>query len=131
MKGKRGKRLNLTKLHAAAFLFTQGHNTAKGLSELLDTAEGTIYKWVKLPEWDKALDDLKFTGDRTLHREWRDIDRESGEEVELAKQLYLDARRQGITRGKADKIVAKVLNCSDKRIFNWRKRYGWDDEVRP
>ena len=54
MKEGRGKRLNLTKLSAAAFLFTEGHNTAKGLSEKLGTAEGTIYKWVKLPEWQKA-----------------------------------------------------------------------------
>ena len=129
MKEGRGKRLNLTKLSAAAFLFTEGHNTAKGLSEKLGTAEGTIYKWVKLPEWQKALDDLKFTGDRKLHREWRDIDRESGDEVNLAKQLYLEARAKGIRKGQADKEVAKVLDCSDKRIFNWRKRYGWDDEV--
>ena len=129
MKQGRGKRLNLTKLSAAAFLFTQGINTAKGLSEKVDIAEGTLYKWVKLPEWQKALDDLKFTGDRTLHREWRDIDRESGDEVALAKQLYLEARQKGITRGKADIAVAKVLGCSDKRIYNWRKRYGWEDEV--
>ena len=130
MKEGRGKRLNLTKLHAAAFLFTQGERTAKGLSEKVEIAEGTIYKWVKLPEWDKALDDLKYTGDRTLHREWRDIDRESGDEVALAKQLYLEARAKGITRGKADKAAAKVLNCSEKRIYNWRKRYGWEAEVR-
>ena len=130
MKEGRGKRLNLTKLSAAAFLFTQGINTAKGLAEKVDTAEGTIYKWVKLPEWSKALDDLKFTGDRTLHREWRDIDRESGDEVALAKQLYLEARQKGITRGKADNAVAKVLGCSDKRIYHWRKRFGWEEEVR-
>ncbi|MXV82378.1 hypothetical protein F4Z98_03310 [Candidatus Poribacteria bacterium] len=130
MKEGRGKRLNVTKLSAAAFLFTQGINTAKGLAEKVEIAEGTIYKWVKLPEWQKALDDLKFTGDRTLHREWRDIDRESGDEVDLARQLYIKHRRQGMRKGQADKAVAKVLNCSDKRIFNWRKRNGWDDEVK-
>ena len=131
MKEGRGKRLNLTKLSAAAFLFTQGINTAKGLAEKVDTAEGTIYKWVKLPEWEKALDDLKFTGARKLHREpARDIERESGDIVALGKETYLRYRAEGITRGKATIATAKVLNCSEKRIFNWRKRFGWEAEVR-
>ena len=132
MKEGRGKRLNLTKLSAAAFLFTEKPTIAvRELAARVSVAEGTIYKWVKLPEWQKALDDLKYTGDRKLHREWRDIDRESGDEVDLARQLYIKHRRQGIRKGQADKAVAKVLDCSDKRIFNWRKRYGWEDEETP
>ena len=131
MKEGRGKRLNLTKLSAAAFLFTEKPTIAvTELADRVKVAEGTIYKWVKLPEWSKALDDLKYTGDRKLHREWRDIDRESGDEVALAKQLYLEARAKGIRKGQADNAVANVLNCSDKRIFNWRKRFGWEEEVR-
>lgn len=122
----RGKRVNLTRLHAAAFLFTQGNNTAKGLSEAVDIAEGTIYKWVKRPEWQKALDDLKFTGDQTLHREpRRDIQRDAAEIVTQAKTLYQQSRADGNSEKRAVTYVSKALSIDRRRINKWRDRFGW------
>ena len=126
----KGKGINLTKLSAAAFLFTQGNTTAKGLSEAVNVAEGTIYKWVKLPEWQKALDDLKFTGERTLHREpRRDIQRDTGDIVSLAEQLYSDARKNGKTEKQAVTAACKALLIDRRRINKWRDRFGWEKEI--
>lgn len=124
----RGKRLNLTRLNAAAFLFTKGNTTAKGLAEAVKVSESRIYKWVKRPEWQKALDDLKFTGDRSLHREpRRDIARDAGEIVEHAETLYKQARADGNTEKQAVTFVCKALNISDRRRVNrWRERFNWE-----
>lgn len=125
-------KLIIEKLHAAAFHLTKHPEaTAKQIGDYIGTSERTIQRWSTTAEWHTALDNLGFTGDRGWRRNpHRDIERDSGDEVALAKQLYLEARAKGITRGKADIAVAKVLDCSDKRIYHWRKRFGWEEEVR-
>ena len=125
------KRTNLTKLSAAAFLFAQGNlNTAKDLAEAVKVAEGTIYKWVKLPEWDKALDDLKFTGDRKLHSEKRrDLLRDNREEVLNAEYFYLEARRGGKVHKKAVTFVSETLQIDRRRINRWYKDQGWEGKL--
>ena len=123
----KGKRVNLTRLHAAAFLFTRGNNTAKGLAEAVDVSEGRIYKWVKMPEWEAALDDLKFTGERKLHREpRRDIKRDNPEEVATAETLYKQSRADGNSEKKAVTFVSKTLSIDRRRINKWRDRFGWN-----
>lgn len=130
MKEGRGKRLNLTKLSAAAFLFSENPTIAvTELAARLKVAEGTIYKWVKLPEWDKALDDLKFTGERTLHREWRDIASESGDLVLKARQTYEQLIADGTPKHKLISETAKALDLPIPRVRNWAKRFEWDKEV--
>ena len=127
---RRGKRLNLTKLSAAAFLFSENPTIAvRELAARVKVAEGTIYKWVKLPEWDKALDDLKYTGDRTLHREWRDIASESGDLVRKAHALYRQLLADGTPKHKLIPTTARELGIPIPRVRNWAKRFQWDDEV--
>ena len=120
----------IEELHAAAFYLTKfPESTAEQVGAFVGKSKRTIQRWSKTAEWHNALDNLGFNGDRSWRRNpHRDIQRDSGDEVALAKQLYLNARTKGITRGKADKAVAKVLGCSDKRIYHWRKRFGWEDE---
>lgn len=129
-------KLIIETLHAAAFYLTKyPESTAEEVAAFVSTekrsvSKRTIERWSTTAEWHTALDNLGFTGDRGWRRNpHRDIERDSGDEVALAKQLYLEARAKGITRGKADKAVAKVLGCSDKRIYHWRKRWGWESEV--
>jgi len=125
-------KLIIEKLHAAAFYLTKyPESTAEEVGAFVGTSKRTIERWSTTAEWNQALDNLGFQGDRGWRRNIaRDIERDSGDEVALAKQLYLEARAKGITRGKADNAVAKVLGCSDKRIYHWRKRFAWEEEVR-
>lgn len=123
-------RINLTKLHAAAFLFSQGNNTAKGLSEAVGISEGNLYKWVKRPEWEQALDDLGFTGERSLHSEpRRDIKRDAGDLVETAETLYKQSRADGNSEKKAVTFVSTTLGIDRRRINKWRDRFNWESEV--
>ena len=125
-------KLILEELHAAAFYLTKyPESTAAEVAEFVGKSKRTIERWSTTAEWHTALDNLGFTGKRNWRRNpHRDIERDSGDEVALAKELYLNARREGVTRGKADIQVAKVLGCSDKRIYHWRKRFGWEDAVK-
>ena len=123
-------KLIIEELHAAAFYLTKyPESTAAEVGAFVGKSKRTIERWSTLPEWDTALDNLGFTGERN----WRRNPKENlavrlKDEIALAKQLYLEQRQNGVTRGKADKAVAEVLDCSDKRIYHWRKRFGWDDE---
>ena len=67
------------------------------------------------------------TGDRSLRRKaTRDLERESSDQIALAKSTYDAARDTGMNKGNASKHTAKIINVSEKTIFNWRKRFGWD-----
>ena len=67
------------------------------------------------------------TGKRSLRRKAsRDLERESGDVIDLAKSTYDAARDTGMNKGQASKHTAKIVNVSETTIFNWRKRFGWD-----
>jgi len=121
------KKTNLTLLATAAWHFTQGINTAKGLSEVTGISEGRIYKWVKMPEWDKALDDLKFDGDRSLHREpRRSIQRDNADLIADAKVIYDASRASGKTPQKAVTAVCDALGLKRRRVNEWRDKLKWE-----
>lgn len=124
-------KLIIEKLHAAAFYLTKyPESTAEEVGAFVGASKRTIERWSTTAEWHTALDNLGFTGDRDWRRNpHRDIERDSGDLVALGKETYLRYRFEGLTRGKATIATAKVLSCSEKRIYNWRKRFGWDDEV--
>ena len=124
--------MKIEELHAAAFHLTKyPDKSAEEIGAYVGKSKRSIERWSTTAKWHTALDNLGFTGDRGWRRKPnRDIMRDSGDEVALAKQLYLSARQKGFTRGKADTAAANVLDCSAKRIYYWRKRYGWEEEVR-
>ena len=123
-----GRRFNLYKIGAVAILFiTQPDKTVKEIAEAVGIREHTVYQWQAKGQWDKALDAFNFTGDRSLRRKAaRDLERESADLIALAKSTYSDARATGMNKGQASKHTAKIVNVSEKTIFNWRKRFGWD-----
>lgn len=122
------KNFNYYKMGAVAYLFiNEPEKTVKEIAEAVGIRENTVHQWQAKGEWDKALDAFNFTGDRSLRRKAsRDLERESSDVIALAKSTYLAARDTGMKKGQADKHTAKIVNVSEKTIFNWRKRFGWD-----
>ena len=123
-----GRRFNRYKIGAVAYLFiTKPDKTVKEIAAEVGVREHTVHQWKAKGEWDKALDAFDFTGDRSLRRKAsRDLERESGDVIDLAKSTYRAARAAGMNKGQASKHTAKIINVSEKTIFNWRKRFGWD-----
>ena len=122
------KNFNYYKMGAVAYLFiTEPDKTVKEIADAVGIRENTVHQWQAKGEWDKALDAFDFTGDRSLRRKAsRDLERESGDVIDLAKSTYSTARDTGMNKGDASKHTAKIVNVSEKTIFNWRKRFGWD-----
>ena len=122
------KNFNYYKIGAVAYLFiTEPDKTVKEIAAEVGVRENTVHQWLAKGEWDKALDAFNFTGDRSLRRKVsRDLERESGAVIALAKSTYRDARDTGMNKGNASKHTAKIVNVSEKTIFNWRKRFDWD-----
>ena len=113
---------------AVAYLFIKEPNkTVKEIADAVGIREHTVHQWQAKGEWDKALDAFNFTGDRSLRRKaTRNLERESADVIDLAKSMYHDARTAGMRKGEASKHTAKIVNVSEKTIFNWRKRFAWD-----
>ena len=123
------KNFNYYKMGAVAYLFIkEPDKTVKEIADAVGIRENTVHQWQAKGEWDKALDAFNFTGDRSLRRKAsRDLERESGDLIALAKSTYLAARAAGMRKGDASKHTAKIVNVSEKTIFNWRKRFRWDE----
>ena len=123
------KRFNYYKIGAVAYLFiTAPDQTVKEIAEAVGIHEHTVHQWHAKGEWDKALDAFNFTGDRSLRRKAaRDLERESSDRIALAKSTYGAARDAGMNKGQASTYTATSVDVSEKTIFNWRKRFGWDD----
>lgn len=122
------KNFNYYKIGAVAYLFiTEPDKTVKEIAEAVGIREHTVHQWHAKGEWDKALDAFNFTGDRSLRRKAsRDLERESSDQIALAKSTYAGARADGMNKGNASKHTAKIISVSEKTIFNWRKRFDWD-----
>ena len=122
------KNFNYYKIGAVAYLFiNEPDKTVKEIAGAVGIRENTVHQWQAKGEWDKALDAFNFTGDRSLRRKAsRDLERESSDLVALAESTYRADRDAGMNKGDASKHTAKIINVSEKTIFNWRKRFGWD-----
>ena len=123
------KNFNYYKMGAVAYLFiNEPDKTVKEIAGAVGIRENTVHQWLSKGEWDKALDAFNFTGDRSLRRKAsRNLERESSDLVALAESTYRAARDTGTNKGDASRYTAKIINVSEKTIFNWRKRFGWDE----
>lgn len=125
------RRVNLIKLHAAAFHFAKTPDcTAQALAQVVDVNVRTVYGWSRRPEWHAALDALHFIGDRAFAREsTRDALRDTSGLVEAAFEIYKKARLDGHTPKKAVTAITNELRINRRRINTWADRYEWEAEL--
>ena len=119
----------IEELTAAAFYFSKHpESTAEQVGAFVGKSKRTIERWSETAEWHTALDNLGFEGDRGWRRNvQRDVQRDDGDIVDLAKSVYLRHRGEGHRKGKSVEITARTVNKSDKTIRNWRKRFEWEE----
>ena len=120
-------KLIIEELHAAAFHLTKyPESTAEQVAAYVGKSKRTIERWSETAEWHTALDNLGFEGDRNWRRAiQRDIQRESGDLVQRAKETYQQLRKDGTPRHKLIRETADTLNIPIPRLRNWVKRFNW------
>ena len=121
----------LVKIHAAAFYFSHISRDVNDISEVFDVSKDAIYKWVKTPEWQYALDVFGYTGDREFaRRPRRDTARDAGEVFEKARDAYFKAMREGVPTRRLATVAGAAVGLPRRRIHAWAKQYGWREGIR-
>ena len=126
------RKSTLIKLHAAATIFAQRDGcSAKEIAETLDMPLNSVYHLAKQPEWDTALNTLRYAGDRAFKSEKRrDALRDSGDLVARARGLYLTQRSERFrTHKQAVSVVCDTLDLKRRRVNAWAAKFGWEREV--
>ena len=120
----------LIKLHAATTLFAERKGcSAKELADLLNVPVNSIYHYAKQPEWNESLDLLCYTGSRAFTKETtRDILKENGDTIALAKAIYKQERSDGSNHKKAVTAVVNELGLKRRRVNEWAKKFDWEAE---
>ena len=122
---------SLIKLHACATIFAIRYPcSAQEIADILDMPVNSVYHLAKQPEWDEALDSLRFQGPRKFATQpTRDPQRDTGELVAQAHAFYTVARKKGCTQKQAVSAVVEDLRLKRRRINEWAERYNWEKNL--
>lgn len=125
-------KLIIEKLHAAAFYLTKHPEaTAEEVGQFVGASKRTIERWSQTAEWQTALDNLGFKGDRNWRRNpHRDIERDAGEDFKRVKSTFFQVIEEGTHPRNAARQTAQRTGIHQRRIDGWAKRYGWREESR-
>ena len=86
----------------------------------------TIRRWAKDEEWEIALDNVNYTGDRSFTTlPFRDTERDAGETFEKARPAYINAINAGETKHRLATIAGKAVGLPRRRIHAWATQYDW------
>jgi len=121
-------KLIIEELHGAAcYLRKYPEATAAEVGEFVGKSKRTIERWSETAEWETACANLRvdFTGWRRNVQ--RNLERESGELVERAEQIYRELQKSGTPRHKLIPETARQLNIPIPRVRYWAKRNAWGD----
>ena len=126
-------KLIIEELHAAAFFFSKHpESTAADVGAFVGKSPRTIERWSQTAEWNTALDNLGFKGDRNWRRTiQRDIQRESGDLVDQARSTFEQLLADGTPRHQVIRATAVATGLPIPRIRNWVKRFGWEEKQNP
>ena len=118
---------SIAKIHAAATYFAFVSRDITAIAKAFSVDTRTIRRWAKDEEWEIALGNVNYTGDRTFETQpYRDTERDAGDTFEKARTLYIEALNSGIPKHKLASLTAKATGLTPRRIRNWAKQFNWE-----
>ena len=122
------KQRNYIKLHAAAFIFAKITREAGQIADMLGITDKTVRRYTDDPEWDNALDDLGYTGDRSFtSAKKRDAKRDTPEKYKQAYDLYLQHVKDNTPQHKIASRVGEETDLPASTVRRWAKLGNWID----
>ena len=123
-------KVNVVKLHAAAFYFSVYSQNAGEIARHVNVSERTVHRWAALSEWQSALDALGYTGEREfVYHPKRDTQREHGAVYDHAKAVYLGFYNEGVSKYKLASLTAEVVRLPREKISRWARTDNWRGET--
>ena len=114
------------KIHAAATYFAFVSRDITAIAQALGVDTRTIRRWAKDEEWEIALGNVNYTGDRNFETQpYRDTERDAGDTFEKARTLYIEALNTGVPKHKLATIAGKAVGLPRRRIHAWATQYNW------
>lgn len=112
----------------AACLFSTD-TPASEIARLLDVSVRTVERYTETDLWHTTLDTLEVTGNRDFVRKpRRDIERESGKQIEYVHQVYVEVIKEGNKVRDAARLTSERTGVPITRIREWRRRFDWQRE---
>ena len=119
---------SIGKIHAAATYFAFVSRDISEIAQAFSVDTRTIRRWQKDAEWEIALQNVNYTGDRSFDTQpFRDTQRDAGDTFEKARQIYIEALRNGEPKHRLATIAAKATGLTPRRIRNWARQFRWAD----
>ena len=116
------------KLHAAAFIFAKITRSASEIADMLGITDKTVRRYTDDPQWDHALDELGYTGDRSFtSAKKRDAKRDTPEKYKQAYDLYVQHVKDNIPQHKIASRVGEKVELPASTVRRWAKLGNWID----
>ena len=117
----------IAKIHMAAGFFAVVTRDASEIGEMMGMSSRNVIRYSKEPEWATALEAVGYTGDRTFRVNKYGRDPEGTAEFKEAKEVYLKNQNTATSAWQCAVATAEELDLIPRTVWNWSKRYGWND----
>lgn len=117
---------NYIKLHAAAFIFAKITRAASEIADMLGITDKTVRRYTDDPQWNNALDELGYTGERSFtSAKKRDAKRDTPEKYKQAYDLYLQLRKENTPQHKIASRVSEESDLPASTVRRWARLGNW------
>lgn len=120
------KQRNYIKLHAAAFIFAKITRGAGEIADMLGITDKTVRRYTDDPQWDNALDELGYTGERSFtSAKKRDAKRDTPEKYKRTYDLYLQLREENTPQHRIASRVGEETGLPASTVRRWARLGNW------
>ena len=115
------------KIYAAATYFACVSRNINAIAQAFGVNTRTIRRWAKDPQWEIALGNVNYTGERSFETQpTRDTQRDAGNTFEKARNIYIEALNTGMPQHKLASFTAKATGLTPRRVRTWAKQFNWE-----
>ena len=115
------------KIYAAATYFAFVSRDITAIAKAFGVDTRTIRRWQKDTEWEIALQNVCYTGDRSFETQpHRDTQRDAGDTFEKARTTYIEALNTGVPKHKLARLAAEATGLTPRRVRTWAKQFNWE-----
>ena len=116
------------KIYAAATYFACVSRNINAIAQTFGVDTRTVRRWQKDKEWEIALQNVNYTGDRSFETQpTRDTQRDAGDTFEKARSIYIEALNTGMPQHKLASSHSESHWAHTAQGSQWARQFRWAD----